>query len=830
MHSVPQREQVLVAVSRSDLRGLRGQTHRRAEIALTALQQRHRQLEPAVLGTLGLALQHPGRLLDPGRGVGDLTEVTVVDGELDGDAGGSSYVAGLQVLSVGALPQRDAVPHLADPPGTLGHPVEVVGAQRLVGVGGREQVERLAPRVARDLFTCALRAHGDGGHRCHCGTDSGSRGLRIWNVTMGRDLVGQQLRPPSRDPRRRRRPRRRRSDRCGARGPLRAGVPDPDRTSRVHGREAPRSSCTSRANGSPWCSPTSGCPTAPGASCSGGSPSSSRTPDGCCSISWGEWAVDATAQPLRRGIGLGQIDYYVLKPWRTADELFHRTVTEFLHEWVGSDASLSRELTVVADAGNARASELRSLLTRNRVPFVFHTTTSTEGRKILTEVQATRGGRPDRPATQRPLARRPVQHRHRQRLRRAHHASRRRASSTSPSSEPARPVSPPPCTQPPRACAPWSSSARRSAARPARAPASATTSGSSEASPAPTSPNAPTNRPGCSVRPSSRCARHSHSAPTATGSTSRPPTARRSPPASSFSRWASATGAWASQPWTSSSAGASSTAPPPPRRSASPAVRSFVVGGGNSAGQAAVHLARYARRVTILVRRATLAETMSRYLIDEIEGQLNIDVRYETEIVDGSGDDALETLTLQHCATSSKEVVPADAVFILIGAQPHTAWLPAEIARDRYGFVVTGPENVAVALGTATFHVRVVRCPVSSRSVTSARDRSSGSPPPPERARSRSNRSTSTSSSSTPSDRRGRCLCARLTRQVQPTDAHVGAFRAEWSAWPWPSGGSLAGSRRRPRAVMLSAPRAGASRNASSLAPIVGGACLPMSG
>ena len=98
-------------------------------------------------------------------------------------------------------------------------------------------------------------------------------------------------------------------------------------------------------------------------------------------ISWGEWAVDATAQPLRRGIGLGQIDYYVLKPWRTADELFHRTVTEFLHEWVGSDASLSRELTVVADAGNARASELRSLLTRNRVPFVFHTTTSSEGRR-----------------------------------------------------------------------------------------------------------------------------------------------------------------------------------------------------------------------------------------------------------------------------------------------------------------------------------------------------------------------------------------------------------------------------------------------------------------
>src|SRR5687768_275616 len=91
-------------------------------------------------------------------------------------------------------------------------------------------------------------------------------------------------------------------------------------------------------------------------------------------ISWGEWAMDATAHPLRRGIGLGQIDYYVIKPWRAADELFHRTVTENLHEWVGSDASLSRELTIVAEAGSARASELRTLLSRNRVPFVFHPT------------------------------------------------------------------------------------------------------------------------------------------------------------------------------------------------------------------------------------------------------------------------------------------------------------------------------------------------------------------------------------------------------------------------------------------------------------------------
>jgi thioredoxin reductase (NADPH) len=129
----------------------------------------------------------------------------------------------------------------------------------------------------------------------------------------------------------------------------------------------------------------------------------------------------------------------------------------------------------------------------------------------------------------------------------------------------------------------------------------------------------------------------------------------------------------------------------------------YVVGGGNSAGQAAVHLARHAKRVTILVRRTSLAETMSRYLIDEIDGRLNIGVRFQTQIVAGTGDDALETLTLEDIATGEHEVVPADAVFILIGAQPHTGWLPDEVARDRYGFVLTGPTNEAWPLERAPF-------------------------------------------------------------------------------------------------------------------------------
>ena len=126
-----------------------------------------------------------------------------------------------------------------------------------------------------------------------------------------------------------------------------------------------------------------------------------------------------------------------LKPWRAADELFHRTVTEFLHEWVGSDASLSRELTIVADAGNARAHELRSLLTRNRVPFVFHATDLAGGRADPGRGPAAGRRRPGRRPAQRPGAGRPDQRRDRQRLRRQHppaglarvrrHGRRRRA-------------------------------------------------------------------------------------------------------------------------------------------------------------------------------------------------------------------------------------------------------------------------------------------------------------------------------------------------------------------------------------------------------------------
>jgi thioredoxin reductase (NADPH) len=118
--------------------------------------------------------------------------------------------------------------------------------------------------------------------------------------------------------------------------------------------------------------------------------------------------------------------------------------------------------------------------------------------------------------------------------------------------------------------------------------------------------------------------------------------------------------------------------------------RVFIVGAGNSAGQAALHLARHAESVTLLVRGPGLSASMSSYLVREIASTPNVTVRLQTEVVDGGGDPMLASLTLADRASGAVTEVPADALFIMIGGQPNTQWLPADIARDPYGYVVTG--------------------------------------------------------------------------------------------------------------------------------------------
>ena len=115
-----------------------------------------------------------------------------------------------------------------------------------------------------------------------------------------------------------------------------------------------------------------------------------------------------------------------------------------------------------------------------------------------------------------------------------------------------------------------------------------------------------------------------------------------------------------------------------------------VVGGGNSAGQAAVHLAQFADSVTIVVRSKTLAASMSDYLITSIERTPNIDIRFETEIADGGGDGRLEWIDFKDRTSVAVERVEAAALFVLIGADPCTDWLPSSVQRDGWGYIATG--------------------------------------------------------------------------------------------------------------------------------------------
>jgi thioredoxin reductase (NADPH) len=118
----------------------------------------------------------------------------------------------------------------------------------------------------------------------------------------------------------------------------------------------------------------------------------------------------------------------------------------------------------------------------------------------------------------------------------------------------------------------------------------------------------------------------------------------------------------------------------------------YIVGGGNSAGQAALHLARYARRVTLVVRAGSLETGMSHYLVREVAATSNVEVRTGTTVVGGGGEGRLQELVLREAASGDEETVAADALFVMIGARPHTGWLPPEIARDRHGFLFTGPD------------------------------------------------------------------------------------------------------------------------------------------
>ncbi len=127
-----------------------------------------------------------------------------------------------------------------------------------------------------------------------------------------------------------------------------------------------------------------------------------------------------------------------------------------------------------------------------------------------------------------------------------------------------------------------------------------------------------------------------------------------------------------------------------------------VVGGGNSAGQAVLHLARYCRHVTLVIRGDSLAKSMSQYLIDAVDAADNVTVRASSEIVGGGGDGRLQKIVLRDRGTGVEESLAVDGLFVMIGAEPWTGWLPENVKRDHHGYVLAGADAAADPLWTCS--------------------------------------------------------------------------------------------------------------------------------
>jgi thioredoxin reductase (NADPH) len=118
----------------------------------------------------------------------------------------------------------------------------------------------------------------------------------------------------------------------------------------------------------------------------------------------------------------------------------------------------------------------------------------------------------------------------------------------------------------------------------------------------------------------------------------------------------------------------------------------YVIGGANSAGQAAMHFSKYARRVVMLVRGPSLSATMSQYLIDQIKATPNIQLEYNSSLVEAHGEERLEAISVYCSESNETNMVPASSLFILIGAMPRTDWLADVVERDELGFVLSGSD------------------------------------------------------------------------------------------------------------------------------------------
>lgn len=419
-------------------------------------------------------------------------------------------------------------------------------------------------------------------------------------------------------------------------------------------------------------------------------------------VEWGAWADKDTTRAIVEAMTLGHIDYYVLKPWRSPDELFHRTITVFLHEWSRTQPAENPQIAVVGKQNTKRSYELRDLLTRYRIDHAFYDVNSEEAKKVVERAGV---GVDVLPVVVRKDS---------ESLRNPTNAQIADAFGVLTHLE--------------------DSGDPFDVAVIGAGPAGlgAAVYGSSEGL---RTLLVEREAIGGQAGSSSLIRNYLGFAKGISGNELAQQAYQQA--------WVFGTTFLVTKavqgvrqedgdfildlsPWPSDPRGAPPSAPETARarvviltmgvsyrRLDVPGLEALigtgvfygasgaeaqamegrevvVIGGGNSAGQAAVHLANYAKQVTILVRSDSLAASMSHYLSKEIDNVENISVRLRSEVVAVHGEGWLDEVTLSRRGSTERETVPAEAMFIFVGAEPHTEWLPSEIARDRWGFVLTG--------------------------------------------------------------------------------------------------------------------------------------------
>lgn len=408
-------------------------------------------------------------------------------------------------------------------------------------------------------------------------------------------------------------------------------------------------------------------------------------------VEWGAWGQNTTAEAIVEAMTFGYIDYYVLKPWRSPDELFHRTITVFLHEWSRTQPVATPQIAVVGDKWAKRPHEVRELLTRFRIDYAFHAADSREGKDVLS--------RADVSADQLPVV-----------------VTLNGGVLVDPSN----------------AGIAEAFGVRTNlkadtdfdviviGAGPAGL--GAAVYGSSEGlRTLVVEREAIGGQAGSSALirnylgfakgvNGSELAQQAYQQAWVFGTTflmTRAVTGIQQNDAHFVISLSN--GEEAVSHAVVLAMGVSY------RRLDVPGIDDFigagvfygascaeqqatqgrhvlVVGGGNSAGQAAISLAAHAEQVTIVVRSDSLASSMSDYLIKEIDNTPKIIVRSSTQVVAAEGEGWLQRVVLSKRGAVKPELVDAGALFFFIGAQPHTGWLPSDILRDSWGFVLTGAD------------------------------------------------------------------------------------------------------------------------------------------